>query len=294
MLMHHFCIATASSLSSSPGAQEVWRNVVPKYAHTHPLLMHGVLTLAAHHYVHVNKSVPGVAELVTLHSYRTRALHHQQLGLEIYRHQVQNPGEDQSEILLTYAAVLGFLTFADAESEQKEMNFEDALNLFAVIRGKQALWRAGNGMSPTSDLAPTFFGLPSPEFRPDLSSTTIALSQLYDDADDEVRKMSIALLKSVTEDQTASEFRILGMWPAGISNDFLRLLELRDGVALKVFEHYCTILDSMRHLWWMSDFGQKMRAAIREVQSPAHVKLEHDSREPPQDGDTEMGADASQ
>jgi hypothetical protein len=266
-LMHHFCTSTAATLSSSPKAQEVWRDVVPNFAYTHHLLMHGLLTLSANHYVNMHKSS---SDAVTLHDYRTRALHHHQLGLRLFRQQVQTPGQDQAhEISLTFAAVLGMLTFADANTEQQALTFEDALQLLAVIRGKQALWRAGSGLPESSMLAPAFFDPPPLEHQADLSSTALALSQLHDSAQDEACKKAITILKGVAESQSNSEFRMLGTWPAAVSEEYLHLLKSRDETALQTFEHYCTILDSMRGLWWIGDFGQKLRAAIREVRSSA-------------------------
>jgi len=249
-------------MSASPKAQEVWRQAVPAYANSGNLmLMHGILTLAAHHYVHTHRSD---SDPVTLRSYHTRGLYHQQLGLQIFRHHVQNPSDDQPhEILLTFAAVLGTLTFADADTEPKALTFEDALALLAVLRGTQALWRAGSGVPPESDLAPAFFDPPPPVSRAELSSTASALGDLQAVAEDDVRRISIATLKAVAESQTSSEFRMLGIWPATLSDEFLRLLKLRDGVALKVFEHYCTIVDSMCHLWWVGDLGNKLRSAIQ-------------------------------
>lgn len=264
-LMHHFCTSTAASLSSSSKAQEVWRNIVPTYAYTHHMLMHGILTLSANHYVNAHKSL---SDAVTLHDYRTRALYHHQLGLQIFRQQVQSPGESQShELLLVFAAILGMLTFADADTEQQTLTFEDSLQLLAVIRGKQALWRAGSGMPETSVLAPAFFDPPPPEYRPDLSSTALALSRLYESAQNEVCKGAIAILKGVAENQTNSEFRMLGTWPAAVSEEYLHLLKARDDIALQTFEHYCTMMDSLRGLWWIGDFGRKLRATIGEVRS---------------------------
>jgi len=264
-LMHHFCTSTAATLSLSPKAQKVWRDVVTNYAYTYHMLMHGVLTISANHYVHVHKSS---SDAVTLHDYRTRALYHHQLGLQLFRQQVQTPGQDEThEISLTFAAVLGILTFADADTEQQTMTFEDALKLLAVIRGKQALWRAGSGLPESSILAPAFFDPPPLELQADLSSTALALSQLYDTAHDGACKEAITILKGVAESRINSEFRMLGIWPAAVSEDYLHLLKSRDETALQTFEHYCTILDSMRGLWWISDFGQKLRAAIRGVRS---------------------------
>jgi hypothetical protein len=261
MLMHHFCTSTATSMSTSPNAQEVWRQVVPAIANNNLMLMHGILTLAANHYVHIHKSD---SDPVTLRNYHTRGLYHQQLGLQIFRHHVQNPGEDQPhEILLTFAAVLGMLTFADAHTEPQALTFDDALALLAVLRGKQALWRAGTGVAPDSKVAAAFFDPPPPDSRAELSGTVFALNKLLSIAEDDVRRISIAALKSVAESQTSSEFRMLGTWPACLSDEFLRLLKLRDGVALKAFEHYCTIVDSMCHLWWVGDVGKKLRAAIQ-------------------------------
>jgi hypothetical protein len=268
-LMHHFCTSTAASLSQSTKAQDVWRNVIPLYAHTHHMLMHGVLTLAANHYVYMYKST---LDAVTVHEYRTRALYHHQMGLQIFRQRVQDPSDSQSEILLAFAAVIGMLTFADADLAQQTLTFDVALNVLAVIRGKQALWKAGTGMPETSDLAPAFFDPPPPEHRTDLSSTVNALTQLHDTAGDDVRRTSITILKMVAENQSNSEFRLLGTWTAAISDEFLHLLKLRDQVALRTFEHYCTILDTMRALWWVGDFGQKLRAAIRsELQTPGRT-----------------------
>lgn len=259
--MHHFCTSTAESLTSSHTAQEVWRRVIPDKAYTNHMLMHGLLTLAAFHYVHVHSATSDPA---SLHSYRTRALYHQSLGLQLFRHQIQSPSEDLShEELLAFAATVGMLTFADANNNQQGMTYDDALSILAVLRGKQALWRAGSGLAPDSDLAPAFFDPPPPECIADLSETTHALDELHKVTKDGVRGDAIALLKSMTGSRTSSEYRMIGTWPAGISEEFLQLLKTRDLVALQTFEHYCTILDSKRDLWWIGDFGVNLRAAIR-------------------------------
>lgn len=264
-LMHHYCTSTAANLSLSPNAQHVWRDVVPNYAYTHHMLMHGILTLSATHYVNVHKSS---LDAVTLHDYRTRALYHHQLGLQLFRQQVQTPGEDQSnEIALVFAAMLGMLTFADADIEQGTTTFDAGLKLLFVLRGKQALWRSGPGLSESSDFAPAFFDPPPPEHRTDYSSTALELKRLYDNTQDEVCKTAITILKGVAERQPNSEFRTLGTWPASGSEEFIQLLQSRDEVALQTFEHYCTVLESKRGLWWIGDFGQKLRAAIRDVRS---------------------------
>ncbi|GAB7327851.1 hypothetical protein MBLNU13_g11640t1 [Cladosporium sp. NU13] len=260
-LMHHYCTSTAATISFSPKAQDVWRDVIPKYAYTHHMLMHAILTLSANHYVNVHKSS---LDAVTLHEYRTRALYHHQLGLQLFRQQVQTPGEDQSnEIALVFAAVLGMLTFADAGTEQGPTSFDDGVKLLSVLRGKQALWRSGRGLSESSIFAPAFFDPPPPERRTDYSSTALALGRLYDSTQDEVCKGTITVLKGVAERQPNSEYRTLGTWPASGSEDFLHLLQSRDEVALQIFEHYCTILESKSELWWVGDFGQKLRVAIR-------------------------------
>ena len=264
-LMHHYCTSAAANLSLSPNAQHVWRDVVPNYAYTHHMLMHGILTLSANHYVNVHKSS---LDAVTLHDYRTRALYHHQLGLQLFRQQVQTPGEGQSnEIALVFAALLGMLTFADADSEQGTTTFDDGLKLLSVLRGKEALWRSGPGLSESSVFAPAFFDPPPPEHRTDYSSTALALARLYDSTQDEVCKAAITMLKGVAERQPNSEFRTLGTWPASGSEEFIHLLQSRDEVALQIFEHYCTFLESKRSLWWIGDFGQKLRAAIRDVRS---------------------------
>lgn len=264
--MHHFCTSTAGSLSLSPRAQDVWRHIMPDKAYENHMLMHGLLTVAAFHYVHAYSAT---SDSTTLHKYQTRALHHQALGLQLFRHQLQSPGEDQPhENLLMFAATVGILTFADANSTQQGMTYDDALALLAVIRGKQALWRAGSGVAPDSDIAPAFYDPPPPECMADLSEATHALDELHKVTKDNIRGDAIALLKGATESRTSSEFRMLGTWPAGMSDDFLQLLKARDRVGLQVFEHYCTILDSKRDLWWIGDFGLKMRSAIRGAMVP--------------------------
>lgn len=260
-LMHHFSTQTAYSLSSSTNAQRVWRDVVPDKAFKNHMLMHGVLSLAANHYVHAHRSSHDPADL---HTYRTRGLHHQQVGLQLFRQKLQSQNDDQPhDVVLTFAATVGMLTFADANNDQETFAYDDALGILAVLRGKQALWRSGNGVSPDSDLAPAFFDPPPPEARIDLGDTALALDQLYHDTKDEVRKTSIALLKSVIENKTSSEFRILGTWPAVLSDEFLQLLTVRDAVAVRVLEHYCIVLHSLRGLWWVGDFGSKLQCALR-------------------------------
>ncbi|KAM0716379.1 hypothetical protein Q7P37_007824 [Cladosporium fusiforme] len=262
-LMHHYCIATAASLSYSPRAQEAWQRVMPDKAYTNHMLMHGLLTIAGFHYI---RSYSTASDPASLGTYHARALHHQSLGLQMFREQIQNPSEDQShELLLAYAATVGIITFAGASSNQQAMTYDDALGIFALLRGKTALWRMGSGLSPTSDLLPVFYDPSPPACIADLSKTTQALDDLHKVTRDSVRGDAIALLKSVTESRTTSEFRMLGLWAAGMSDEFLQLLKARDSVALQAFDHYCTILDSKSGLWWIGDLGLRMRGAIREA-----------------------------
>lgn len=257
-------------MSFSPKAQQVWQLIVPEKAYDHHMLMHGLLTLAANHYVHVKQ---GTTDPTALHMYRTRALHHQQLGLQLFRHQLQAPSEEASQgILLTFAAMIGMLTFSDASSQQQKLTYEDALGVLSVLRGKQALWRASSGLPETSDVAAAFFDPPPAEYRADLSSTAFALNELHDTTKDVVRRTSISLLKGVIENPFNSEYRLLGTWPAGLSDEFNQLLRNRDGVAMQILGHYCTVVDSMRNLWWIGDIGSMLREAIRaeiEGVSPA-------------------------
>ena len=264
-LMHHYCTSTATSLSLSPNAWHVWRDVVPNYAYTNHMLMHGILTLSANHYVNVHKSS---LDAMTLHDYRTRALYHHQLGLQLFRQQVQTLGENQSnEITLVFAALLGMLTFADAGTEQGTTTFDAGLKLLSVLRGKQALWRSGPGLSESSVFAPAFFDPPPPDHREDYSSTALAFDRLYDSTQDEFCKTTITILKGVAERQPSSEYRTLGTWPASVSEEFIHLLKSRDEVALQIFEQYCTITESKRGLWWVGDLGHKLRVAIRNERS---------------------------
>jgi hypothetical protein len=73
MLMHQFATVTSLKTFPTSDARVCWQTIVPQYAERHPVIMHGLLAIAALDMAKENHEKRTVC--------RTRAFHHQQAGL---------------------------------------------------------------------------------------------------------------------------------------------------------------------------------------------------------------------
>jgi hypothetical protein len=80
-LMHHYCTATADTLSSKPEICQVWRLYIPREGYRHPYVMRGILSVAAAHKAHL---LP-----YSRRRYLALADYHQTVGSEGFREALQ-------------------------------------------------------------------------------------------------------------------------------------------------------------------------------------------------------------
>ncbi|KAF3801372.1 hypothetical protein GCG54_00005528 [Colletotrichum gloeosporioides] len=256
-LMHHFSTSTARSLSLIPDAQHIWQHSIPNLAYEQPLLMHGILALAG---THLAYSICSIEDMPRSQVY-VRALHHQQLGLQLFRHQLQYLEDTTAEYepLVMFSAIICILTFAQLQTTQENFKLTNILEIFAALRGKRALW-ASVGKAPHSQELAKLLYEPRDSETPGFESELLALAGLQTAAKNPVLKDAIIQLRPSLVRQ-APEFRLVGGWPTTVSDDFITLLQMRDSMALQILQSYCAVLSSLRDLWWVGDCGEKFRRA---------------------------------
>ncbi|KAH9227166.1 hypothetical protein K456DRAFT_1089517 [Colletotrichum gloeosporioides 23] len=256
-LMHHFSTSTARSLSLIPDAQHIWQYSIPNMAYEQPLLMHGILALAG---THLANSTCSVEDMPRSQAY-VRALHHQQLGLQLFRHQLQylEGATAEHEPLVIFSAIICILTFAQLQTTRDNFKLTNILGIFAALRGKRALW-ASVGKAPHSQELAKLLYEPRDSETPGFESELSSLAGLQTAAKNPVLKDAIIQLRPSLVRQ-APEFRLVGGWPTSISDDFIILIQMSDSMALQILQSYCAILSSLRDLWWVGDCGEKFRRA---------------------------------
>lgn len=261
--MHHYSTSTASSLLSSSTGQRVWSQEVPKRASTNPLLMHGLLAVAGMHL-----AVTDTQSNKPQH--HARALQHQQSGLSIFRGQLAawSPTMPlvQQEAPIIFSAMLVTLTFAQAHVEPTTPKLDMILELFTMFRGVRTLWAQGPQHAPASIVRTLFLPEQDTSDATDFSTATSELEALETLCRDNVRREAARILKQqMLEELPYREYRLLGLWPTVVSDDYISLLKERDSVALQILGHYGAVLASVRSLWWIGDWDRVLHEAVRSA-----------------------------
>ncbi|PVH70444.1 hypothetical protein DL98DRAFT_472643 [Cadophora sp. DSE1049] len=103
-LMRHFVTETYLTFSNVPVIRDLWRTTVPKMASDHPLLMHTLLSVSAHHLAFLNPAKRGL--------YLAAAVRHHELSLPVYRSQLHNITPENCSAMFICSSLIPVCTLA--------------------------------------------------------------------------------------------------------------------------------------------------------------------------------------
>ncbi|KAK0935360.1 hypothetical protein LTR29_013073 [Friedmanniomyces endolithicus] len=255
LLMHRFATVTALQLFPSAEATHVWQNILPVSAHTEPLLMHGILALAGMDLARMDGDAHS--------TYRTRAFHHQQMGLSIFQDMLQKDNAAQIHAIFPFSLILVILAFASAHSEAAEPSVDTILDIFALFRGPRALAAANYDAISESE----YYVLLRPnDTRPprDLSEEVVRQAEKLRaiGSDDVARVATRQLAEAIEVSAQRFDLRVIGRWPAMLSDHFFARLKQHHPEALVVLSHYSIVLAAFRERWWVGPWDRMLLSAV--------------------------------
>ncbi|KAK3674000.1 hypothetical protein LTR78_006202 [Recurvomyces mirabilis] len=254
--MHRFATVTATGLFPSTAAGHVWQNVIPTQAQNEPLLMHGLLALSGMDLAQFDGEMRG--------TYRTRALHHQQIGLTIFQEMLAQDSAAQIHTIFPFSLMLIILAYASVHSENVEWSVDAILDLFALYRGPRMLamsnWKAIAGSEMLALLRP---GDAAKEADGPSEPVQAALQQLQSYPSDEVSRTAVKLLADAIEISASSfDMRVIGRWPSMLSEEFFVRLREHQPEALVILSYYSIALAAFRDRWWVGSWDKKLVSAV--------------------------------
>lgn len=128
--MHHYCTATADTLSLRQDMTYVWRTAVPREGYKHSFVIHGILALASAHKAYLT---PNNCEL-----YLKLCDYHSMAGSEGFRSELRKDTQDSWAALFSFASVLVLYAFTlpIRSMDQKPASpLGNLLELASLIRG---------------------------------------------------------------------------------------------------------------------------------------------------------------
>jgi hypothetical protein len=152
--MHHYCTATAHTLSIRKDLAYVWAVAVPRLGYQHPFVMHGILGMAAAHKAYL---APGSRK-----TYLSLADYHQTLGSEGYRQYLQDytlsnwmPGFGFASIVVLHMLTLPMRKDNGILDEP----IENIVELAGLIRGIRITLHPVMKRVVKTEFAPFIFGI---------------------------------------------------------------------------------------------------------------------------------------
>jgi len=217
--------------------------------------MHGILALAGMDMARLQGEARG--------TYRTRAFHHQQIGLAMFQAMLSGDSSAQIHTIFPFSLMLVILAFASAHSEVAESSVDAILDVFALFRGPRTLATTNWAAITESD----YMVLLRPkDTKPPggLSGDVVRkIEQLRAIGADEVSKAATQQLADAIEASTQRfDLRVIGRWPAMMSEEFFARLKEHQPEAMVILSHYSIVLAAFRERWWVGPWDRMLLAAV--------------------------------
>lgn len=155
-LMHHYSTASSDTLALRADMQHVWRVTIPEIAYQSPMLMHGILAVAAMHKAYLLPS--------RRRTYLDLAAFHQNSGLEAFRVTLHDIGEQNWKPFLCFASVIALLVCSIPMESKPELQLgttaaPDVLQLFVFVPGIRSVLLPYQSMLIGTVLGPLVHGV---------------------------------------------------------------------------------------------------------------------------------------
>ena len=263
-LMHHFTTVTYTGFVDNTKLANMWQNEAPRVAIRFPFLMHGILAVSALHlsYLQPEKKKTWI----------TKALQHETAGLPSVRSAMEQLDEENCHALFAFSGlVVPFKQALTAHESSTYWELEAISKWFPLLRGAHNILCASWEWLPSgpfaSMLRPTNLPIdstlnPDDPFLTSLYSLLIPHENASIEEVEDLRVVRAALDQlrriSAMPHQTCRPTGYKApvfMWPGGVSQEYMVLVENRVPEALIVLGFYSLVVQRAGISWLMEDNG---------------------------------------
>ncbi|PVH80136.1 hypothetical protein DL98DRAFT_460088 [Cadophora sp. DSE1049] len=260
-LMNHFTAVTALTLFPGDKQRLVWQTDIHYQARSNPVLMHGILSVAAIHLA--------LLEPESSSQYRLRAFHHHDLGVQLFNQQLSNITSENSHILFPFAVMLVVWAHSSPIIVREALQLDHILNLLELVRGCKTIfmmhWDTISG-TPIGSLR---------EFIPRLKSQQViqsyialrAFENLRFKISDPMYEHAIGRLENVSMKAAGEpdDVRTVVAWPCLIDEEIWDRLRNKEPMSLFLLAHYAMLLERYeRQWWWINGWSRRILRAVED------------------------------
>jgi hypothetical protein len=286
-LFHFYTTTTSLTVSNIPERQQLWQQVVPKFAFSHPFLLHGLLAFSALHLAYLTP------ERRT--ALRAQAAAHHDAGVSLFRAAMTNITPENCNACFAFSSLLGVYAWASSDqngdlffsntSSTGEQLTPEWANL---LRGMQHLvevawqWLEQGPMKlllypwamESHGMDPELIR----EAHPETSARLTSLSRLwdmsnnkFDPADVEVLDRTLSrlheaygMMKSSDSECQVALIGVALTWPIRVPERFLAMVNQLEPEALILLAHYSIILNKVDDVWFMHGMSGHLLRSIQQ------------------------------
>lgn len=266
-LMHHWSIATWSTVSNRDDVQQLWRLNIPTLATQHAFLMHAVLAVSAMH-LHSTTTCASARN-----RYLTAASQHHERAVRGIAPCLAHISRDNCDAVVATSglvAIYSFLTSRIAEIGPADAaaNTLTPIGWVPLLRGVHSILEQAQSWVHHGPLSP-LLAHPGHALTPDKldAETERSLQSLYrlctdlslPGADElAATDVSTAYFSAIAELRKSfatiskwdSIVSAIFRWPIAATDRFVQLLLERRPRALVIFVHYCVLFTLVEGFWW--------------------------------------------
>ena len=276
-LMHQWTASTYQTLTCLEEVRPVWKLTIPKMAFTHTYLMHEILALSASHLAYLQPN--------HRRAYHMLATYHQNIAINIIRMELSSITSENCHALFVASSLVTLTAFSSPNSVNLATPIDDLVDIFLLMRGIHGILKSAFEMIKEGPLGSILANGPAPPPTPLLLTLRSRLAELStllttQEPDRDVRELCGVAISNLVEttavDATYTddhELRVTFTWPIRVSMGFISLLRQRNGAALAILAHYCTILHTAEHHptrknWFLSGWASHIVESITSTVDP--------------------------
>lgn len=273
ILFEHFITSTSLTLATNYETRVLWQTTVPRLAHKHRFLLHGLLACAGLHLAYLN---PTQATEFTI-----AARSQQDIAMPLYRSAMNNVDVGNCDACLAFSHILVIYTWASEKEDERlllvEPEGEDVLPtwLYFIRSGCSLMCHVWDDIlaGPVEVLASQWdIPITPPTVRTDLVvhlfSAVPECSSPEAWPEEEIKIYRAAAVELGTAFACTplvdnyTTWDTLRIWPMYASADFFALLRTWHPGALILLAHFCLLLQRVEKNWYFEGRASRLLFTI--------------------------------
>ena len=264
VLLHHWWTTNSLMISADPQKQSFWHFKIPEVAKQHKYLMHNLLAMSAIHSASVRPQ--------NQQGYRRLAAHHQLAAAREFRLAVQSVSAENCTAVCASTGMTILVELGLFKHAQDTDPILELLDKFKLIQKSVPIWQNALPLmlqNPDSRILLKVsprnpIGSCSTVYNALLDLGKLLYSMPITREERRVYQRAIELLMwdfSVILVRTPA-FEQAMRWGDMVDDKFIRLVQLKEPVALIILAHYCVLLSHATDVWCFEGWADRVLEAI--------------------------------